>query len=341
MMPLAPEEMATEDELQILLNIFGDGQIEATYPFTNTPIFKARVEGESYRLTIACDKACLDRIARPPGPLADEMPSFSDVVECLTSSGMIGFANQGEAIARINQLRGLRRKAFFCLDTNLLYRRFISNWRAVDPRDTILVDTVQNEVESQLNYKYTPDQVFVLKSAAPFDRALMDEFVNKRMKTSRKAAYFAMSELKHIRNGGALMANAPGQSGPDKEANDLLIARALRHAEAERGIYPVMLTADSMMTTICDAESIECVYLKMPFEAGTLAGTPRQMRSLIFSLAVAFGAVRVNSAVIFSEYRGKDALENARLHFLNTGTMNEFVKGVGICRSLLSLGIER
>jgi hypothetical protein len=67
MMPLAPEEMATEDELQILLNIFGDGQIEATYPFTNTPIFKARVEGESYRLTIACDKACLDRIARRRG----------------------------------------------------------------------------------------------------------------------------------------------------------------------------------------------------------------------------------------------------------------------------------
>ncbi|HRR55108.1 MAG TPA: hypothetical protein P5290_07165, partial [Candidatus Methanomethylicus sp.] len=305
------------------------------------PILKARAEGDGYRLSIACDKAYFDKIARPPGPLADEMPSFSDVVECLTSSGMIGFANQGEAIARINQLRGLKRKAFFCIDTNLLYRRFISNWRVVDPRDTILVDTVQNEVESQLNYKYTPDQVFALKSAAQFEKALMEEFVNKRMKTSRKAAYFAMSELKHIRNGGALMADAPGQSGSDKEANDLLIARALRHAEKERGIYPVMLTADSMMTTICEAESIEFVYLKMPFEVGTFAGTPRQMRALIFSLAVVFGAIKVNSVVIFSEYRGKDALEKARLHFLNTGIKDEFVKGVGICRSLLSLGIER
>ncbi|HPC28081.1 MAG TPA: hypothetical protein PKX17_05070, partial [Candidatus Methanomethylicus sp.] len=51
-MPLTPEEMATEDELQILLNIFGDGQIEAAYPFTNTPILKARAEGDGYLLTM-------------------------------------------------------------------------------------------------------------------------------------------------------------------------------------------------------------------------------------------------------------------------------------------------
>lgn len=340
-MQVAQEATATEDELQILLNIYGEGLIEATYPFTNTPLLKARSEGEDYRITLACDKGCFDRIVRPTGPLADELPSFSDITECLTTSGILPFDNQREATNRINQLRGLRRKVFFCVDTNLVYRHFVSNWRLVDPRDVLLVSTVQNEVEAQLNYKYDRDQLFSLKSVVPFDRQLVEELSNKRMKTSRKAAYFAMSELKHIRNGGALIADAPGQSGSDKEANDLLMVKALRQVERERAVYPVMLTADSMMTTLCDAEGIECVYLKMPHDAiGAACASPDRLRSLLFSLAAMLGVVRVNSVLIYSEYRGKDTLEMLKISFLHRETMTEFTRGLKICREILALGID-
>lgn len=335
-----PEEIVTEDELQILLNIFREGIIEVTYPFTNTPVLKARSEGQGYLITLECSKESFDKIQRPVGPLADELPSFNDVFECLTANGILGFANQGAAIDRMNLLRSLRKKVFFCLDTNLLYHRFMSNSKALDPRDAMIVDIVLNEIECQLNYKYRPDQVHALKAIVPYNKMLMDEFRNKKMKTSRKAAYFAKNELKRVRDGGALMVESLEKSTDDKEANDRSIVHALKQVEKERGIYPVMLTADNMMTNICDLESIEYVYLKVPNEATELQATPAQMRSLLYSLAAELGAVRVNSVVIFSEYHGKETLEKLKLSFLHKQTMDEFTRGVGICRRLMVLGIE-
>lgn len=339
-MPANAEEIAKEGELQILLNIFGENLIEATYPFTNTPILKARSEGEGYRITLECSKETFGKIQRPVGPLADELPAFNDIFECLTSNGILPFTNQKEAISRMNMLRSLRKKVFFCLDTNLLYQRFASNSRALDPRDAIIVDIVLNEVECQLNYKYKPDQIYALKEAVPYNKMLMDEFSNKKMKTSRKAAYFAKNELKRVRDGGALIVESQEKSTDDKEANDRFIVHALKQVEKERGVYPVMLTADNAITGICDLEGIEYVYLKLPNEAAELRATPAQMRALLFSLAAILGAVRVNSVVLFSEYRGKETLEEMKLSFLNNETMDEFKRGVGICRRLMALGIE-
>lgn len=334
------KNFTTEDELQIYLNMIGDTTIEVVYPFTNTPVLKARPAGERYSIEISCNRECFEKMLHPIGPLYDEMPSYTDVLECMMSSGVLRFSNYKEITESINRVRGLKKKPWFCLDTNMLYRRFFSNFGLIDPRETVLVDTVQNEVESQLNYKYSPAQISALKSVMPYEKHLVDELINRRMKTSRKASYFALRELKLVRDGGAMMADAPEASSSDKERNDQIIAKSLRKLEKERGILAVMLTADSQMIDICNSESLESILCQMPFELPLVTDAePARVRSLIFSLAAVFGVIRAGSTLVFSEFRGKQELDKVELLFLDNRLGEEYAKSVKICRKLMELQI--
>jgi len=321
-----------EGELQILLNLIGD-RLDFSYPLLGVHVLDAKLSGESYFLS-----ADISSIGIPKdlGPLSPELPCATDLTECLMSSGVLAFANIDEIRRQINLYRGLKRKACFCPDTNILYRRFFSTTGLIEPKETCVIDIVKSEIQSQLNYKYSPDQINDLKKHLPYNRDLLDEFVNRKMKKARKAAYFANKELAFLRE-GAMEIASPERGSTDKEGNDWIIAKALRRLETERSVMPVLLTADSSMVEICKGENLEYIHFKMAFGAGEMVATPRQMVDLISELAAVLGVVKLNSIYIFSEFKGKHDIDELKVYFLDNANSETFKRDLRICRKLTDL----
>lgn len=321
-----------EEELQILLNLIGD-RLTFSYPLLSAHVLDARLSGESY--SVSADISSIG-LPKDLGPLGPELPSTNDLTECLMSSGVLAFANLDEIRRQINVYRGLKRKACFCPDTNILYRRFFSTTRLIEPKETCVIDIVKSEIQSQLNYKYSPDQISELKKHVPYNRDLLDEFVNRRMKKARKAAYFANRELSFLRE-GAMEISSPERGSADKEGNDWIIAKALRRLEAERSVIPVLLTADSSMVEICKGENLEYIHFKMAFGVEDMVATPSQMVGLVSGLAAVLGVVKLNSIHIFSEFKGKHDIDELKVYFLDNANLEAFKRDLRICRKLTEL----
>ncbi|MEN3051850.1 MAG: hypothetical protein ABC596_08590, partial [Candidatus Methanosuratincola petrocarbonis] len=236
-----PSFIVDEDELQILVNLFLE-DFELTYPITHLQLFKCSGEKGRYRLSTDLTQESFS--IRDEDPYL-EGPSYFDILECLMSSGILGFANMDEFKERLKAYRAYR-NILFALDTNMIYRRFASNTGLLDPKECIIVSTVRDEITSVHNYKYTQEQVIQMKSVAPFERGLLDELVNRRMKKSRKAFRFANKELKALSAAMSLEASErfSGQEGE----GDRIIARSVSKCARERNAQIVLLTADSSMT---------------------------------------------------------------------------------------------
>ena len=326
----ASELIITRDELQILLNAMDE--ISVMYPFyRHFRLLTAKPEEGLYRLKVFVGEADFEREM-----LDCEMPSYSDFLECLLSSGVVRYSNEEEFREMLKHYESLRKKVYFCPDTNIIYHRFISNSSL---RGILLVDTVKEEIEAALNFKYSPHQISELKRLVRYQEFLLDEWVNRRMKKSRRAAYIALREYRNVRD-LAVEVEGVEKSTNDSEQNDRIIVKTVRRFEKERNALPVLLTADVSMADICELEGIEHFLFKYPHAVKADACTAQQMLELIYSLATVFGVIRLNSTVIFGEFRGKSRYEDLKLRFLDEKMVEEFEKDLRICRRLMGLGIE-
>jgi len=64
------------------------------------------------------------------------------------------------------------------------------------------------------------------------------------------------------------------------------------------------------------------------------------MLRLIYNLAMVFGVIRLNSVVVFGEFRGKSRIDELKLRFLDEELHRNFERHLRICRRLIGLGIE-
>ncbi|MEN3017402.1 MAG: PIN domain-containing protein, partial [Candidatus Methanosuratincola petrocarbonis] len=323
-----PSFILDEEETQILINLFL-GDFELTYPITHIPLFRCSSIKGKYMLSASLTPESFGTKDEDPYL---EGPSYADILECMMSSGIIGFSNMEEFKAKLKAYRSYR-NVLFALDTNMIYRRFVSNTGLLDPKECIIVSTVRDEITSVHNYKYTQEQVIQMKKTAPFERWLLDELVNRRMKKSRKALRFANKELKWLSTAIPLEA-AERFSGREGEG-DRIIARTVSKFARERNAQVILLTADSSMTDICDAEGIEHFLFEMPKEIpGESTCTAPQLRRLVADLAGVLALVKMNSVIIYGEFRGKRDTEDLKALFLDSKIADGFKKDVEVCREL-------
>ncbi|WP_456368923.1 PIN domain-containing protein, partial [Geoglobus sp.] len=295
--------------------------------------------GEGYRLSIKQGDVDFERQRSHFDHLAEEVPSYSDFVECLLASGVITYENMERFRDMLSSYRSLRKRVYFCPDTNVIYHRFLTASSLVKHGEVMLVETTREEIESSLNFKYTQPTISELKRLAKYQPFLLDEFINRRMKKSRLAAYIAMKEYRELRK-HAIEIEGVEQSTDDREANDFTIVRTLRRFEKERAAMPVLLTADRQMADICEAESIEYFHFTIPHAVDAEFCSCRSLIDLIYSLASVFGVIRLNSVVIFGEFRGKKSHDELKLRFLDDQLYQDFSRHFRICRRLMGLGIE-
>jgi hypothetical protein len=325
------EAVLSTEEVQILLNLLEN--ITIMYPlYKHFDIIRAEQEEEGYRLKIMQGEVDFDE-----QKFHEELPSYSDFLQCLLAAGVIGYANQEVFGEKMKAYRKLSKPIFLSPDTNVLYHRFLTN-TAIDLREALLVNVVRDEIEASLNFKYSPSQIAELKKDAKYQSFLLDEFINRRMKRSRLAC-IALTEYRELRR-YAVEIEGVEPSTNDKEQNDLTIVKTLRRFERERAALPVMLTADRQMADLCEAEGIEYFHFSIPHAVKADFCSHSSMLRLIYNLAMVFGVIRLNSVVVFGEFKGKKKIEELKLRFLDDSLWEKFEKHLRICRRLMKLGIQ-
>ncbi|RUM33147.1 MAG: hypothetical protein DSY33_05370 [Archaeoglobus sp.] len=336
-MPVS-EVVVSRDELQILLNM--ENEISIMYPFyKHFQLLTAKPEEDGYRLKVFVGEYDFDREVERFDHFALEMPGYADFLECLVA-GILKYKNEKDFIEKLKHYRSMTKRVYFCPDTNVIYHRFISNSSLFKQNEVLLVDTVKKEIEAALNYKYNPHQISELKNLVKYQKFLLDEWVNKRMKKSRKAAYIALREYRKVRD-LAVEIESIEKSTRDSEYNDRIIIKSVRRFEKERNALPVLLTADVSMVDICELEGVEYFLFEYPHVISADYCNAEQMLELVYCLAVVFGVIRLNSTVVFGEFRGKSRHEELKLRFLDENMVEEFERDLRTCRKLMALGIEK
>lgn len=329
-----------EAELPVLANLFR-GRFTVSYPLYGLPLFSVEPKGAGYGIAFMAEKDEFNRQAMRFGKHVAEMPSCADYDECLLASGVTVYENLDEFVGRLSTYRQLKKDVRFGLDTNLLYHRFVTVTRAVEPEETILSDIVRQEIEYALNHKYSSRFIADLQASAPESAEIIGEFENRKKKKSRKAAYLAMAEYRDLRDRALLLTTGTAAAHTSRE-NDGMIVAALRRFEEERFSLPVLLTADTAMADLCDAEGVEYFLFRSPYRERPAAAGADALFRLIAYLSVVFGVIDLGSVLIFSEYGGKGNDSSAfRLTFFDEDLYTEFIRDVEICRKLLALKIDR
>jgi hypothetical protein len=334
---MTKEEQIFIHELPLLLNYLGSS-LEVSYPLYGFDLFTARTDSNGYTLESFGSREMFEDTLAPYGNAIQEMPAFNDLLSCLMNSGSLPYANRDAFKEKIHLFANLRKGALYGLDTNVFYHGLPLN-AGIDPADFLLIETVHDEIESSLNYKYLPKQIVDLKRSARFQKQLLDELVNARTKRARLAAHLAMPPFRAIRDRATLVP-AVEPSSADKEVNDLIIVKSLKEFGKEKFALPVMLTADRNLATLCDAQGVEHFLFEMPAVLGKTHCTPAAFTNLLGTLAGVFGFIQCNSAIIFGEYRGKGSRsDELKVQFLNEALYESFRKDLSLCRKLQDLNI--
>ncbi|NLZ30700.1 MAG: hypothetical protein GX885_08180 [Methanomicrobiales archaeon] len=328
-----------EDELQVLINGFDD--IRVSYPLYEGDILVARPEGMGFHLELPASRETFQGWLSGYEPIASELPSYSDLQECMLASGIVGYANQATFGEVLTSYEHLTKTVYFGLDTNLFYHCFVTNNPGISHASYLIVDTVRDEITYAINRKYRAKRIEEMVVCAPDHRDYIVELENKRTKRSRKAAYLALKEYRAIRDRAAAIPS-PAPHSHLSEENDRNIVRALRRFEEERYALPVLLTSDIYMADLCTAEGLEYFYLDRPYNAEVTSCMPPAFRRLLFNLAVVFGFIQCNGIAIFGEYGGKgNNLDELKVRFQDGGQYHDFSRDLRICRQLSTLDISR
>ena len=358
----------SRNELQILTNAIYRGDtryVHVFYPFYNLELFALDIDKPELTNIVRADAFDWARSERKPldrAVSADELPSYTDLRNCLLSSGFLNYKNEDEITRELLELREEARDpnkrprpVFVAVDTNILYDRFLSRHlplkddatgRSVEATDFryVLSEIVQVEIDSKITHKYSREEIRALGSMLSHPE-LLNEFHNASGRRERiaKLAFneitFLQSELRALR--------IKGVPAKDKELNDIEIARSYRNW-ARGGDYEVfLLTADEDMVNHARTNELMTLQLELPFEVPEHARIdPWKMSDLLYDLAVTMGVVSLDNqgVVIFGEWGGKSSSdylhENVRVRFIDEKLHEGIRAQLEICRKVLDKTVE-
>ena len=362
------ELVLSRKELQILTNALYRGDkryVHVSYPLYEIELF-----------TLDMEKPELSKIVRPDAfdwtrtnkkPLnrsfsADELPSFSDLRNCLLSSGFLNYKNETEVTRKLLELREEARDpnkrprpVFVAVDTNILYDRFLSRHlplkdevtgRTVEATDFryVLSEIVQMEIDSKITHKYSREEIQGLASVMSHPE-LLREFANASGRRERTAK-LAFNEMTYLQTELRAL-RIKGTAARDKEMNDIEIARSYKQWARNGDFEVFLLTADEDMVNHARTSELMTMQLELPFavpEHGRI--DPWKVSDLVYDLAVTFGVISLDNEemLVFGEWGGKSSTdyirENVKVRFGNEEKFPAVLKQLEMCRRVLGQPIS-
>lgn len=335
------ETKARMEELQILVNLL-DGELRLNYPpYHEFDLLRAKPADGEYRVKILQDKKDFRREKERFGKYSKEVPSYNDFKECLLSSGIISCKNIEEFEKYINQKKyNTTKKILFSPDTNLFYQNFFSNFGKIKPEEIAPVTTVKEEISAKMESDYGHLDLKKIKESSDCQKIILNELAHGGKKESRKASYLADREYKKFADREI---PAVEDSTYDSAENDRIIIKSVQKFEKDNQLQPIFLSADKNLIKRSDLEKIEHYHIKTPDELDLDSCTHQEFIKLVSDLASFFGLVKLNSVIIYGEFKGKDPDEknHFKLKFLNEDICPDFKKHQKICRDLSNLEIDK
>ena len=336
------EQFCNVDELQILFNQLGN-IIKVSFPLYSLDLIYAKADGHFFDLNIKSKKKDFDDESSNFGDYSSEMPNYSDFIQVLLASGVISFHNIDDFFEKFENISKWpkSKRIVFSADTNMFYNRFFSNFKKISPKEIILVDAIKEEIKSAQNLKFTPSEITEMKKHVRYNKHIIDEFVNRKKKKTRKAAYIAQREYDSIVDGVIGVISCEEKLSNDKENNDKIIVSSLSKSEESKHNMIYFLTADDNISDLCKIGRIEYFLFEIPKYVQVNRCTCQQFRELLFNMARIFGVVQVGSVMVYGEYKEKSSNrpDNVMLEFQNEDLFVEFEKDLTICRRLNELNI--
>ncbi len=330
------------DELQILLNLFGDQPVVVDYPLFDLKLIQARISGDGYRLRVLSDEDDFKELYAHYGTYVEEFPSFSDIGYCMLLSEIVQYDNIDDFKDMLKVYGKLDKVVYLALDTNMLYHGFPSKAGYIKNPRYLVVDTVYNEIESSVNYKYRPYHIHEMQECSHYHAELLENLENRKMKRARKAAYVAMKEYHHIReNIHEIKAELPSTSHSEK--NDRIIVNTIREFDAHNNYaYPVFLTADTNASNLCEGKGPVYFHFTYPSNLDARECSSDKLVKLIYWFAIVNGFIKCNSVVICGEFghKGRDD-DYLKLMFQDRKLFETFTRELEICRRLMELKIAK
>ncbi|USS41110.1 PIN domain-containing protein [Thermococcus aggregans] len=331
------EKIIEKPELQILINLIQmRDKIRVSAPLYNMPLLEAYPYKDGYRVRALAKEEDFHKVLHGKERYLYDLPTYRDYYECFLSSGIINYANIDEFQKKLEAYKSLTRRIIFAPDTNLLYHAFLSKLRGVTGIQIAIVDLVKKEIENSMNFKYKHTHLRELRNIL-HNSHLLQEFSNRRMKKSRKAAYIALREYEKLKDKIIEVESIKEKAN----TNDELIIKTLKEFDKNTPALVVLLTADIAMTDIAEIEGVEYFLFEYPHkELSEHYASGYQLRTLIFNLAAVFGVIEMNNVLIFGEFRGKTELNELKLVF-KKDLHQEFCFHWKLCKKLMELEIEK
>ncbi len=358
------ELVLSRRELQILTNELYNSQtryLHVTYPFYDLELFTLDIQKPELTGIVRPGAFEWARNSKRPSDRAvssDELPNYTDLRNCLMSSGFLSYKNEPEVAQRLFDLREETRDpnkrprpVFVVVDTNILYFMFLSRRfpiylnstgkkiEATDFRYAIS-EIVQREIDKSIVHKYSREEIQAMSSTLAHPE-LLREFTNGSGRRERcaKLAFnemtYLLAELRALR--------VKGSPPVDRGENDIAIAQAYK-AWARAGDYDVfLLTGDEDMVNHARTSELMTMQLELPFDVPEHARIdPWNVSDLLYDLAVTFGAVSFGAGeiILLGEWGGKTSgdylSERVKVRFSKEETADAVSRNLGLCRTILS-----
>ncbi|MBY8999017.1 MAG: hypothetical protein KGD60_14920, partial [Candidatus Thorarchaeota archaeon] len=149
--------------------------------------------------------------------------------------------------------------------------------------------------------------------------------------------YLAMRNYISIRD-RAIPEKGIEKSQKSSSENDRILVRTLNQYEQA---LPVLLTADEAITDICNLQDVEHFLFKLPHDHKVQHCTYKQLIKLALNLAGVFGFIKINSAILFGEFRRKRDLNEFKILLLDENMDKALKRDLNICRRLIDLENSR
>ena len=274
----------------------------------------------------------------------EELPGYHDFVDCMLSSGVIAYENVNKFNHLFDQIRKWpeTKQACFCPDTNIFYHRFFSNYSKIKSNEVVLIKTIEDEIKAALSHKYDQQILDVVKTLNTTQKKLFDEIIKRRTKNARRAAYLAQRELRKIKYGALEVLSGVRESKPDNDYNDEIIVKTACKAKQDRYDFLYLLTADAGVAHRCDNSQLSCFLFTVPLDSSSVRCSNHAFCELVYDLARVFGFIKLNSVVLFGEFRDRYLAkpDQIMVEIPNEKLFSEVEKHLKICRGLSSLGIK-
>ncbi len=294
-----------DTQINILLNLAflkGKGSLTIRSPVLDIDLFEIELKRRNWNCVPCTDEDDLNRSVRKvkrrtPANIRKEIPGYDALAKAMIATGAFDAEDFGEKfIHAMARMKGNQGTYSVCVDTNVLYNRFVSS--VLDPYiqenlayypKFVVSNLMESEIEEKMNYRYTRKET---KQLADPGGEIYDDFKDQYKLESRKAK-LAHSELHRVENEVRPEEYGEEEFLDDNEKRDFRILREYEESKEKTGKKPLVFSFEKSFKYKAENKKVDFVLLEYPEDLLDVKLGHEMIYKLIRYITQLFGVVQL------------------------------------------------